>query len=81
MVTSAPPPAFSSRGSALLGQAHEGVGGHVHRQREAVGGGVDHAAMQVVALGEGHAVDGEVELPVACASICGEGGVHGLGTW
>jgi hypothetical protein len=42
------------------------------------GGGVDHAAVEVVALGEGHGVDGEVELAVLGVDL-GEDVVHGLG--
>jgi len=54
------------------------VGGYVHGEGKAVGRGVDDAAVQVVALGEGHGVDREVELAEGGVDG-GEGRVDGLG--
>ena len=51
----------------LAGQRDERVGRDVERQREALAGGVDEAALEILAPGEGEGVDEDVERLVRLA--------------
>ena len=45
-----------------LAEGHEGVGGHVEGELEAVAGGIEVAALEVVLGSEGHGMDEHVHL-------------------
>ena len=59
-----------------LGNGCEGIDTDEHRLGEVVGAGVDVAACELILVGEGDAVDDEIECaPFTCDGV--EGGVHG----
>jgi len=57
------------QGLHCLGHAQEAVAGNIHGRIEAGFGGVDDAAVQVVAIAEGHRVNGEIKFTELVATL------------